>query len=118
MGWTTVSRSELGEPLLLLLERVRLARHRGEPGEQEVVQPAGGERPGQQPPGARGENLRRGEPGGRPRADAACAGDELADSLAEVAGRHGLFALAVVSISLDERRAHEARDLVPGERPR
>ena len=52
-------------------------------------------------------------PASDPGADAARAGDELADRLADVARLDGLLGLA-----LDERLADEARDVVAGDRAR
>jgi hypothetical protein len=79
--------------------------------------PRGGERPGQQPPEARRDGLRRGEACGRPGADAPAAGDELADRLLQVAGVERLL-VARVRMTLDERLADEARHLVAGDRAR
>src|SRR5205814_4808969 len=95
-----------------LLELVALARERGERSLEEVVCPGGGERPREDAPGTRGEDLSRRQTGRRPRADAAAARHELADGLLEVAGLLRLLVVPAVRLAFDERRAEEARHLV------
>ena len=101
-----------------MLELVRLRRERAEPGQQEVVDRARGEHGGQQPAGARGEDLRRGEARSDPGADAARARDELADRLLHLGVVRRPLVLAVVRLALDERLADEARHLVAGDHAR
>src|SRR5580765_2099445 len=95
-----------------------LARERREPCLQEIVDACPGERPGQHAPEARREDLRGREPGGRPSADAAAAGYELADRLLHVAGLNGALLVGLPRVAFDERLADEARDVVSGDRAR
>src|SRR5580765_3482323 len=92
---------------------VGLARERGEPCLQEIVDACAGERPGQHAPEARRQDLRGREPGGGPRADAAAAGYELADRLLHVAGLNGTLLVGLPRVPFDERFADEARDVIP-----
>src|SRR5579864_836227 len=94
-----------------MLDLVARPRQGGETRLQEVVHAAGGERPGQEAAEARRDHLRARQAGGNPGADAARAGDELADRLPQVARLDGLLVL-------DERLADEARDLVARDRAR
>src|SRR3954447_17930928 len=100
---------------LALLDLVRLAREGREAGLEEIVHAGGGERPGQQAPEARREDLGARKRRRGPGADAAAARDELADRLAIVAGRDRVL-VALVRLALHERLAQEAGHLIPRER--
>src|SRR3954470_14336003 len=97
------------------LELVRLVRQRCEAGLEEVVDARRGERPGEQAPEARREDLRGRERGRGPGADAAAAGDELPDGLAVVAALDRLL-VPLVGLALDERISQEARDFFARQR--
>ena len=101
-----------------LLELVRLARQRGEAGLEEVVRARRRERPRQQPPEARREDLR---------ASASPAAVHVPMQRVHVTSSPIACCMppswtgarpALVRVPLDERLAHEARHLVVGDRPR
>src|SRR5581483_7272101 len=100
-----------------LLQLVRLAGQRAERRLQEIVHARCGEGPRQQPAELGRDDLRPGERGGDPRADATGARDELADRLAEVARLDGVLG-AFLRRSGHEGLAQEARHLVARNRSR
>ena len=89
-----------------------LLRQSREARQQEVVERARRQDRRQQAAGARSEDLRRGQAGADPGADAASTGDELSDRLLHLRVVRRLLVLAVVRLTFDERVADEARHLV------
>jgi hypothetical protein len=86
------------------------------PALEKVVDAGRPERPGQQPAEAGSKDLRRCESRGGPCANAAAAGDELAECLVQVATLDRIL-VSAVCLALDEGRADEARHFVACKRP-